>query len=181
MSIVGVTSGGASEQQTRYWNEMVQLKAHIFYLSYHLRSADRVDLWLNCLTAIASSTSIAGWAIWQSYARAWGSIIAVSQVIIAVKHLLPYAPRKNATNNACKDLEGQFIKAESDWYYVAEGALTEEDIHKKTMAIKKGKLDVVRKYFISIVLPRNQNYERLAAEDAKDYFNTLYFKENENG
>jgi hypothetical protein len=112
---------------------MVQLKARIFYMSYHCRSADRLDFSLNCITATASSTSIAGWAIWQSHGFAWGLIIAVSQVI------------------------------------------------KKTMAIKKGVLEVVNKHFSSIVLPRNQNYERLATEDAKGYFNTVYFKGNENG
>jgi len=180
MSTVSLTNGCASEQQTRYWNEIVQLKAHIFYMSYHCRSADRLDFWLNCLTAVVSSTSIAGWAIWQSYGFAWGSIIAGSQVIRAVKHLLPYAARKIATNNACKDLEGQFVKAESDWYYVAEGMLTEEEIHKKTMAIKKGKLDVVKKHLSSMVLPRKKTYECRAAEDAAGYFNTLYFKDNGN-
>jgi hypothetical protein len=110
----------------------------------------------------------------------WGSIIAASQVIMAIKHLLPFAQRKSATNKACMDLESQFIKAECDLYYVAEGMLTEEEIHKKTMAIKKAKLDVVKKHFLSIVLPRNVNYERLAAADAEKYFKATYFKENEN-
>jgi hypothetical protein len=60
MSVGSDADGYASDQQARYWNEMVQLKAHIFYMSYHCRSADRADFWLNCLTAVASSTSIAG-------------------------------------------------------------------------------------------------------------------------
>ncbi len=170
-----------SEQQTLYWNEMVQLKAHIFYMGYHCRSADRIDFWANCVTAIASSSSIAGWAIWQSYSFVWATVIAVSQVVTALKHLLPFATRKAATNHVCKDLEGLFVKTESDWYYVAEGMLTEEEIHKKTVAIKRGKLDVVQKHLATIVLPRNKGYEKRAAVEAADYFNTLYFKENGNG
>jgi hypothetical protein len=181
MGTISPTNGHASEQQTRYWNEMVQLKVHIFYLSYHCRSADQRDFWLNCVTAVASSGSIAGWAIWESYGFVWGFVIAISQVIMAVKHLLPYAARKAATNNACKDLERQFIKAESDWYNVAEGMLTEEEIHRKTMAIKKGKLDTANKHLSAMVLPRKENYVCGAAKDAEDYFNALYFKENGDG
>ena len=135
---------------------------------------------MKCVTAIASSTGIAGWAIWQSYGFAWGLIIAISQVITAVKHLLPYAARRAATNDACKALERLFVKAESDWYYIAEGILTNEHIHKKTVAIKKGKLDIVGSHFSTLVLPLSAKYEAQAASDATNYFNTLYFKENGN-
>lgn len=181
MSVEAVERGAASTQQSRYWNEMTQLKGHIFYLSHHCRRADGVDFWIKCLTAVASSGSIAGWAIWRSYGFVWGLVIAISQVINATKQYLPYESRRKATNDACKDLEGLFIKAESDWYYVSEGLLTDEQIHKKTIGLKKAKADIVKKHMSSLVLPRNRTYQRRAAKDAEDYFQTVYFNGETNG
>lgn len=164
-----------SQQQSRFWNEMVQLKAHIFYLGYHRRGADQIDFWIKCMTAVTSSASIAGWAIWQTYGFAWGLIIAVSQVINTTKQYLPYEARRKTCNDACKDLEGLFIRSESDWYYVAEGTLTNENIHKKLISLKKRKSQIVKKCISVLVLPRKPKYERLAELDATNYFQTLYF------
>ncbi len=181
MSTEALEQSLATSQQTRYWNEMTQLKAHIFYLSYHCRRADRVDFWIKCVTAVASSSSIAGWVIWQSYGFVWALIIAVSQVITATKQYLPYESRSKETNDASKDLENLFIRAESDWYYVAEGSLSDEDIHKKMIVLKKGKADIVRKRMASRMLPRNDTYELNAAKDTEVYFQTLYFDGENNG
>ena len=114
---------------------MVQLKAHIFYLGYHRRRSDQVDFWIKCVTAVTSSASIAGWAIWQSYGFAWGLVIAVSQVISATKQYLPYETRRKSCNDTCKELENLFIQSESDWYYVSVGTLTNEEIHKKLISL----------------------------------------------
>ncbi len=165
-----------TRQQSLYWNEMTQLKAHIFYLSYHCRQADRIDFWTKCIIAIASSSSIAGWVIWHSFAFLWGAIIAASQVINATKQYLPYEARRKATSEACRDLEGLFIRAESDWYYVAEGLLTDEDIHKKRIALKKDKNDTLKRSMSSVVLPSNDAYESRAAADTGRYFETVYFE-----
>jgi len=170
-----------SQQQSRFWNEMVQLKAHIFYLGYHRRKSDQVDFWIKCVTAVTSSASIAGWAIWQSYGFGWGLIIAVSQVIGATKQYLPYEARRKSCNDACKDLENHFIRSESDWYYVAEGTLTNEEIHKKLISLKKRKSQIVKKCMAVLVLPRKPKYEQRAKNDATDYFQTLYFEGDYDG
>ena len=59
----GTHSNQPTDQQARFWSELVQLKAHLFYLSYQCRRADQFDFWIKCLTAIASSSSIAAWGI----------------------------------------------------------------------------------------------------------------------
>lgn len=170
-----------SQQQSLFWNEMVQLKAHIFYLGYHRRRSDQVDFWIKCVTAVTSSASIAGWAIWQSYGFAWGLLIAVSQVINVTKQYLPYEARRKACNDTCNDLENLFIQSESDWYYVAEGTLTNEEIHKKLIALKKRKSQIVKKCMAVLVLPRKQKYMQLAKVDSTDYFQTLYYEGENNG
>ena len=78
-------------------------------------------------------------------------------------------------------MEALFIKAESDWYYVAEGELTDMEIHKKTIALKKAKAEISKKHMPHLILPRNRSYEYQAAEDATDYFETMYFMENSDG
>ena len=51
-------------------------------------------------------------------------------------------------------MEALFIKAESDWYYVAEGELTDMEIHKKTIALKKAKAEISKKHMPHLILPR---------------------------
>jgi hypothetical protein len=160
--------------QAQYWNEIVQLKAHVYYLGYHCRSADRWDFWVKVILAFSSSSSIAGWALWNDYSFVWAAIIAVSQVINAIKQLLPFEKRRKALTQVGHELSNLFTKAETDWYYVANGSLTEEDIHLKRMSLQKEKMDCVHRLLSDIMLPAAKLLEDKAAKDASDYFQNVY-------
>ena len=60
--------------QEKYWKYMVQIKAWIFYLDVYTEDSYRWDRIINIVVAIASSTSIAAWAIWQKYSFVWSII-----------------------------------------------------------------------------------------------------------
>lgn len=79
--------------QEKYWKYMVQIKAWIFYLDVYTEDSYRWDRIINIVVAIASSTSIAAWAIWQKYSFVWSIIIAISQVLTTIKGFLPYSKR----------------------------------------------------------------------------------------
>ena len=49
--------------QQKYWKYMVQIKAWIFYLDVYTEDSYRWDKIINIVVAIASSSSIAAWAI----------------------------------------------------------------------------------------------------------------------
>lgn len=74
-------------QQERYWRELDQLKVHIQYLDIYLEKTFVRDRNINIFLAIMSSASIGGWVVWQHYAFVWALLIAISQVINAVKYI----------------------------------------------------------------------------------------------
>ena len=51
--------------QEKYWRYMVQIKAWIFCLDLYGEDSYKWEKRINVFSAIASSTSIAAWAIWQ--------------------------------------------------------------------------------------------------------------------
>ena len=60
---------------------MVQIKAWIFYLDIYAENSYKWDRRINMYGAIASSSSIAAWAIWKEWSYVWAVIIAISQVL----------------------------------------------------------------------------------------------------
>ncbi len=123
--------------QERFWREIDQLKIHICYLEFYLEETIRIDRWINILLAIASNSSIAGWAIWREYSSIWAFIIALSQTINAVKVYLPYSRRLKALQGLANDLEVLFLSMEGDWFEVSKEHLTEESLHKLPMRYKE--------------------------------------------
>ena len=122
--------------QERYWNLLKELKAQVAYLHGYAASDEFKDKTINIFLAIASSSSIAAWAIWKEHQLVWACIIAISQVVTAVKPFLPYRQRLKATSDLNTNIQSIFLEAEQGWYAVAEGLLTEAQIHIKTSQLK---------------------------------------------
>ena len=104
--------------QEKYWKYMVQIKAWIFYLDVYTEDSYRWDKTINIFVAIASSTSIAAWAIWQKYSFVWSIIIAISQVLTTIKGFLPYSKRLKMLVPFMEDLKFLYNKIEYNWFKV---------------------------------------------------------------
>ena len=70
--------------QEKYWYYMVQVKSSIFYLDIYAERSYKWDRRINAYGAIASSSSIAAWAIWKDFSYIWAVIIAISQVLFSI-------------------------------------------------------------------------------------------------
>ncbi|EPS3380458.1 hypothetical protein ACVDQD_002181 [Vibrio cholerae] len=142
--------------QQKYWNLLKELKTHSLYIQNFAIEQSRIEQTLNIILAITSSTSIAAWAIWKDYAFVWGVIIALSQIITAVKPILPYKKRLDALNALGDSIAKLSLVAERDWYYVAEGQWTEHDIHTKWAELREKSLAAEKKCLGNLTLPRNK-------------------------
>jgi hypothetical protein len=80
--------------QSRYWQEMYDLKSHSFYIEKYHQATEQMDRTINSCLAVASSSSIGAWALWKDYAYIWAFIIAASQVVTTLKPFLPYRASK---------------------------------------------------------------------------------------
>jgi len=166
--------------QERYWKELYQLKVHLNYLELYLQRSEIIDRYLNIFLAISSSSSIAGWAIWQSGAIVWAIIIALSQVINVIKNLLPFKTRMKSLSGIANEFGEIDIYAEQKWFDVSEGKLTEEEIHNLQFSIRQKKTKSLKKHLGNCTLPENSILMSKAQKATDIYFNNFYSVENEN-
>ncbi len=112
--------------------------------------------------------------MWNEIGFVWASIIAVSQVINAIRHLLPFQKRIKALSGFTRDIEVLLLHAEGEWYDVGEGRLENEEIHKAQMEIKDRKRKSHDQHMKALHLPERPKLLELAEEKAKLYFKNFY-------
>ena len=156
--------------QEKYWYYMVQIKASLYYLEIYAEHSYKWDKGVNIYGAIASSTSIAAWAIWKEISYFWAFIIALSQVLTAIKEYLPFGRQLKILRPFIEELKLLYIKMEYDWYKVAAGEMTETEINTLLFTYKKEFAGIESKYLSEEVLVENSNYMKEADQKADKYF-----------
>ncbi|OAA91277.1 hypothetical protein [Clostridium ljungdahlii] len=162
------------DMQNRFWNRMVQIKFEILYFNEYIEQSGKFDICVNTFTAITSSGSIAGWAIWNNLKFIWAILIAMTQVITVIKSYLPYHKRVEFLSKLCFELSGLFINCEHLWYDVSNGSLTNNEINDKLRDIQIKEDKIKNKYLGSNILPLKNKLETKANIKLKEYFNKYY-------
>lgn len=170
---VGGNAGNAHRQQQLYWTQLVQLKVATCYIRrYRDQLATRVT-GLGVLRAVASSGSIAGWAIWHELAFVWGCIIAASQLADALKDVFPFTRRHKAASEHTTALDSLFIDAQLEWENIYAGRFNDIEIMNHRHKLMKLQHDLEKKNFPE-GLETNRALFDLAQADAETYFRTTY-------
>ena len=158
------------DYQLNYWRELTQLKEHSYYINEYSVQTQRIGRVISSFLAITSSSSIGAWVIWDKYAYLWGAIIAVSQVLNAIKQFLPYKERLKHLPDLKIEIEFLCIEMEKSWFNVAEGEWTNRTIHNKRLDIKNKKSEIVHKYFSHKPLPDKKKLQTIAKVKTRSYF-----------
>jgi hypothetical protein len=108
--------------QSQFWQDMVDLRRDARYVDLCLAKTERIDRGTKAFLALAASSSIGGWVIFQQYAILWASVVAASQVLQAVKEYLPYKARLKALASLSVDLNALSLVAEDQWFKVSNGS-----------------------------------------------------------
>ena len=153
-----------------YWNKMTQYKFSLCYLQLHFSRSVRINRIINISTTIAASAAIAAWAAWQNLAFFWGLVIVLSQVISSINQFLPYQKRIEEISGLLSQLSGLYICVESDWYNVANGKLTEEEINNLCYEYVRKWDSIDNKFFQSDTLPQKNKLIQTAEEKKNEYF-----------
>lgn len=169
----------STSYQQRFWRELDQLRIHASYAEYYYESTAKTERLINMVLAVIASSSVAGWAVWNEYQKAWAIIVAGSQVVNAVKGYLPYSKRLKALGSLANELESLFITMEGYWFNVSEGVLTDEEIHRLHMKLKNQKMVLVQKCVGAVDIPHNQKLMDKAIENTKCYFKNFYCLEEQ--
>jgi hypothetical protein len=160
-------------QRDFYWHEMTELKIAAFYMC---RYRDQIEQWvaaLGTIRAIASSVSIAAWAIWRQYAFLWGLVIAVSQVADALRDVFPFAKKHKAASEHAIELNEFFINAQLEWEQIYSGRYDSGQIMNKLHKLRKLRHDAERRSFPH-GLPSRPSLSAKAQKDANKYFALAY-------
>ena len=160
--------------QKTYWKKLTQYKFNLFYFDAHFSRCVRMDRRIKIFCAIASSAAIAAWATWQKISFLWGLIIVISQVVTAINEILPYKKRIEELSNLRSELTPIYNNMEKDWYDVANGSLTENEINDRCYSYMEQWRQIDDKYFKSDALPRISKCMEAAEIEKNSYFETNY-------
>jgi len=119
------------------WATLCNTKFKGYCLSLLINKYQNYDRNTNIFLAIASSGSIAAWAIWDVYPMLWGFIIAVSQVLTVLKPHFPYFKYVKELNSKNFDIELLNIDIERLWYKFQSGRIAENDADEIYFDLKK--------------------------------------------
>ena len=160
--------------QVRYWNQLKEFKTHVIYLHNYAAHSEWWDKTINIFLAITSSSSIAVWAIWQKHQIIWAVILALSQVVTAIKPFLPFKQRLKAVSDLNDKIQEISLKCEKGWFSVAEGELTDKEIHELCISLRDNALTAEKKCLKNIVLPKNMKILKKAEIEADQYLTNNY-------
>jgi hypothetical protein len=159
--------------QRLYWNQLVELKVASVYIRLHRNRLARYDTLISTIRAVASSGGIAGWAIWHQFAFVWAVVIALSQVVDALKDVFPFSKRLKAAADLTVGLERLCIDAQFEWEALYAGRMDTHQITEACRRLQVAQLDAENRSFPSGFAP-NERLLTLAKEETKAYFKTRY-------
>ena len=152
---------------------MVELKAASVAMRLHRNRLSRRVRSIEAVRAIASSASIGGWAVWHELGQVWGSIIAATQVLDALKNVFPFVREQKCASDLTVALELLFIDAQQEWDRIQDAQLSPKVIMDRCTKLRKLQLDAERKHFPEGFEP-DPALNRLAMLETANYMAMVY-------
>lgn len=123
--------------------------------------------------AVATSGTIGAWVVWKEYAFVWGVILALAQVLDAIKEFIPQTKAQRAASEFVQAIETVIIDARFEWYSVFNGEISSPEIMTRWRKLAKLMIEIETKYFPD-GLPANEKRQKLAEAEAEAYFGGIY-------
>lgn len=96
--------------EDKLWYNLVNTKFKCYYIGYLIRKNQRQSLFINSFLAVTSISSVSAWVIWEILPWLWALLIALSNVLIAIKPFLTLEKKIKELNEKLSVLE--LIQAE---------------------------------------------------------------------
>jgi hypothetical protein len=126
------------------------------------------------LIALASSTSVGAWAIWEKYPIIWSTIIVASQIATVIKPYFPYSKYVREFNIKCSKVD--VIQTELEFLFERKqtaGSTELRVIEKEYMTLKR-KINAVLEFSDDLLFVVSEKMEKLADEKLEDYLRINY-------
>lgn len=119
------------------WNQLFDAKFKSYCISLKIDALQKLDRDINVYVALASSGSIAAWAIWKDFPLLWAIIIAASQVFTVVKPYFPYNKYIKELNAKCSKIDNVVIDLEQLWYKLQNQKITIDEASNDYFLIRR--------------------------------------------
>jgi len=162
-----------SAEQDTYWEEFQQLKLAACYVRDYRNSIGKSETTVAAIRAIASSASIAAWAVWRRYAIVWASFIAASQVVDALRDVFPFGRRRRALSRWSNALNRLWVDAQRDWDNISSGKVSNKKISSLTHQLRL-KMQRYEAKYIPDGLSRKEDLFLAAQSEMATFFRKRY-------
>lgn len=160
--------------QERYWKKLTDKRYQLIYINEYYDRCVRLQRAINIFLALTTSGAIAAWAIWKEFPIVWAVIIAVSQVVTAIKPYLPYEKRIEAIYDVISQFSVICNEIEAKWFYVAKGTMAEEEINELYYSFEKRWTDIESKSLKGDSIKSNDKLAAIANEKKELYFSNQF-------
>ncbi|MCF8230087.1 MAG: hypothetical protein K9G58_14805 [Bacteroidales bacterium] len=96
--------------EDKIWYNLVNTKFKCYYIGYLIRKYQRQSISINSFLSVISLSSVSAWVIWEIIPWLWALLIALSNVLIAIKPFLTLDKKIKELNEKLSVLE--LIQAE---------------------------------------------------------------------
>src|SRR5260370_6581295 len=173
LNLMSEAAANPHRQQELYWVRMVELKVAACYIRRYRDYLGKRVTALGTLRAIASSGSIAAWALWREHAIVWGAIIAASQVADALRGVFPFTKKHKAASAHTITLGSIFIDAQLEWENIFSGRYADDQIMNRRHKLMKLQHDAERTSFPDGRATRHSLFAQ-AQQEAQVYLTGTY-------
>lgn len=155
------------------WATLCDTKFKGYCLTSLVDKFQRWDRNINIFLAVASSGSIAAWAIWQVYPMVWGLVIAVSQVLTVLKPYFPYFKYVKELNSKSFSIDQLNIDTERLWYKIQHNKISDDDAVENYFDIRKRATEILN-FGDDTIFNVNDKIEKKANERMKVFLKNNY-------
>lgn len=139
----------------KYFQHLLNIKFHELYGSIYQDYSFKWDNVINWVTALASSSSVAAWAIWnnENLKIVWLCIIALSNIINAVRPLLPYKKRVNSLASYTSLLRSIYNEYDYHWFKISQGEYSEDEVNDLLLKMREQNRKADDEYILNNYFP----------------------------
>ncbi|NQU52182.1 MAG: hypothetical protein HQ522_06540 [Bacteroidetes bacterium] len=159
--------------KTQIWATFLDVKFKAYLISILVNKYQTWDRNLNIFLALAASSSVASWVLWQEFEFLWSSIIVTSQVIHVVKPYLQYFKYVKELNSRSQKLDLITIEFEELWYKFNNKKIEEPEGVKQFFRLKK-KTSELLNFGDDILFSARKKDKRKANERMKVFLKNIY-------
>lgn len=163
-----------------YWYLLEDTKYHERYCYYQLKQTTKIVSVLNFFQAFVSCGSVSAWALWDKLDFLWAILIAISQLLTALKSHISFYKRKENLQKAYIQLLDLYQNIEQDWLSqclsIADKNKIDENLCNTIEAIYikyNSKLQEIINSDIDDIPNPNESFEIAAKSETKSYLKNL--------